>query len=35
MFSDAGQLLSHIYLDHVNNTVLDNRQLELFKEEEE
>ena len=35
MFLDAGDLLTSIYLDTVNNEVLDNKQLELFKMNEE
>jgi hypothetical protein len=35
MFSQAGELLTAVYLDVVNNVVLDNPQLKLFKEEEE
>jgi hypothetical protein len=33
MFTDAGELLAHIYRDFVNNEVLDNKQLELFEED--
>ena len=35
MFLDAGDLLTSIYLDTVNNEVLDNKHLELFKRNEE
>lgn len=35
MFSDAGQLLTSIYLGTINNEVLDNKQLELFERNEE
>jgi hypothetical protein len=35
MFLDAGSLLTSIYLDMINNDVLDNRQLDLFERNEE
>lgn len=35
MFIDAGSLLTSIYLDNVNNKVLDNKQLELFERNDE
>jgi len=35
MFSDAGELLTSIYLGTINNEVLDSKQLELFERKEE
>jgi hypothetical protein len=35
MFLDAGGLLTSIYLDTVNNKVLDNKQLQLFERNDE
>lgn len=35
MFLDAGSILTSIYLDTINNKVLDNKQLDLFERNEE
>lgn len=35
MFADAGHLLTNIYRGNIKNLILENKQLELFKEDEE
>jgi hypothetical protein len=35
MFADAGQILANVYRSNIYNLILEDKQLELFKEGEE